>query len=94
MTFVYPAVISPHKEDAGFHAWFPDLEGCYADGPDLQDTLENARSAAYDWLWAELEEEIEDRYFPGVTMEDELELKEGEFVRDIMVIIKLLPDSD
>ena len=94
MTFTYPAVISQHKEDAGYHAWFPDLEGCYADGPDLEDTLRNARFAAYDWLWAELEEEPEDRLFPEVSQAEDLKLAEGEFVRDIMIIIKLLPDSD
>ena len=28
MTFTYPAVIVPHKDDNGFHAEFPDLECC------------------------------------------------------------------
>lgn len=36
MTFIYPAVFTPHKEDEGYHAYFPDLEGCEADGPDLE----------------------------------------------------------
>ena len=44
MTFIYPAVLTPHKEDEGYHVTFPDLVGCKADGPDLQDALENARS--------------------------------------------------
>ena len=43
MTFTYPAVFTPHKEDKGFHAYFPDLECCEADGPDLEDAVENAR---------------------------------------------------
>lgn len=54
MTFIYPAVLTPHKEDEGYHVTFPDLVGCEADGPDLQDALENARAAAYDgsaWNW-------------------------------------------
>ena len=46
MTFIYPAVLTPHKEDEGYHVTFPDLVGCEADGPDLQDALENARAAA------------------------------------------------
>ena len=50
MTFIYPAVLTPHKEDEGYHVTFPDLVGCEADGPDLQDALENARAAAYDCL--------------------------------------------
>ena len=33
MTFIYPAVLTPHKEDEGYHVTFPDLVGCEADGP-------------------------------------------------------------
>ena len=45
MTFVYPAVFTPHEKDNGFHVEFPDLECCEADGPDLEDAVENARDA-------------------------------------------------
>ena len=34
MTFTYPAVFTPHKNGKGYHAFFPDLECCEADGPD------------------------------------------------------------
>ena len=37
MTFTYPAVITPHKDDDGFHIVFPDLELCEGDGPELAD---------------------------------------------------------
>ena len=47
MTFTYPAVITPHKDDDGFHIVFPDLELCEGDGPDLEDALDDAREAAY-----------------------------------------------
>ena len=43
MTFIYPAVFTPHKEDSGYHVVFPDLECCEADGPDL----ENARDILF-----------------------------------------------
>ena len=33
MNFVYPAIIS--KTDNGYHARFPDLEMCEANGPTL-----------------------------------------------------------
>ena len=56
MTFTYPAVFTPHKDDKGFHAEFPDLELCEADGPDLEDAIEAARDAAYNWLSLEWEE--------------------------------------
>ena len=54
MTFTYPAVITPHKDDDGFHIVFPDLELCEGDGPDLEDALDDAREAAYNWLMLEL----------------------------------------
>lgn len=47
MTFTYPAVFTPHKDGKGYHAVFPDLECCEADGPDLEDAIEDARDAAY-----------------------------------------------
>ena len=91
MTFTYPAVFTPHKEDKGFHAYFPDLECCEADGPDLEDAVENARDAARDWITVELEDTCD---IPPCSHADDNELKEGEFVKFIMVTIKLLPDND
>lgn len=91
MTFTYPAVFTPHKDGKGFHAYFPDLECCEADGPDLEDTLDEAREAAYQWLSLELEEGGD---FPEQSHEEDLELPEGSFVRNMMIRIKLLPDSD
>ena len=35
MTFVYPAVFTPKKDGKGYDAYFPDLECCEAEGPDL-----------------------------------------------------------
>lgn len=91
MTFTYPAVFTPHKEDKGFHAYFPDLECCEADGPDLEDAVENARDAARDWITVELEDTCD---ISPCSHADDIELKEGEFVKFIMVTIKLLPDND
>lgn len=56
MTFTYPAVFTPHKNGKGYHAFFPDLECCEADGPDLEDAIENARDAACNWITVEMEE--------------------------------------
>ena len=39
----YPAVI--HEEDGTYLAEFPDLEGCFADGESVAETLENASEA-------------------------------------------------
>lgn len=92
MTFIYPAVFTPHKEGKGYHVEFPDLEGCRADGPDLEDAIENAKEAAYNWICVELEEEEPD--FPEVSHEEDMELEEGSFVKQLMIVVKLLPDND
>mgnify|MGYP002609419697 CR=1 FL=1 len=81
MTFTYPAVFTPHKDDKGFHAYFPDLE----------DAVENAREAARDWITVELEDACD---IPPSSHVDDIELEEGSFVKFIMVTIKLLPDND
>ena len=92
MTFIYPAVFTPKKEGPGYHEWFPDLEGCAAVGPDLEDTMDNAREAAYNWICVELEEEFVE--LPGVSHEDDISLEEGQFVRQMMIVVKLMPDND
>lgn len=92
MTFTYPAVFSPHKDDDGFHVMFPDLECCEADGPDLEDAVEHARDAAYNWLYLELEEQTYD--FPAQSHPEDISLAEGEFLKYIMVTVKLMPDND
>ena len=91
MTFVYPAVFTPHEKDNGFHVEFPDLECCEADGPDLEDAVENARDAARNWIARRAGRYLRDPAFHHV---DDIELKEGMFIKNIMVIIKLLPDND
>ena len=91
MTFTYPAIFTPHKEDKGYHAEFPDLECCEADGGDLEDTIEEAKEAAYNWLVLELDEGGE---LPETSHIEDMELPEGAFDRNLMVRIKLLPDND
>ncbi len=38
--YVYPAVFT--QEEKGFSVWFPDLEGCYTCGDDLNDAIRMA----------------------------------------------------
>lgn len=92
MTFTYPAVFTPHQQGGGYHVDFPDLECCEADGPDLEDAVDNAREAAYNWLMVEVEEQTYE--FPAQTHVDDIKLDEGEFVKFIMVTIRILPESD
>lgn len=93
MTFLYTAVFSPHETDGGYHVCFPDLECCEADGPDLEDALENARDAAYNWIMAELEDD-DFCGLPEVSHEEDILLPPGGFARQIKVNVKLLPDYD
>ena len=91
MTFVYPAVFTPKKDGKGYDVMFPDLEMCTAEGPDLEDAVENARDAAFNWISLEIEDTYE---LPPQTHIDDMELPEGSLVKQIMVRIKLLPDND
>ena len=91
MKFIYPAVFRK-IEEGKFTGYFPDLECCEADGPDLEDAVENAREAAYNWLYLEVEEQTYD--FPAQSHIEDMELEEGAFVKQIMVIVKIMPDND
>lgn len=92
MTFVYPAIVTPKEDGTGYHAHFPDLECCEADGADLEDAVENARDAAYNWICVELEDDGCD--LPAQTSVEDIRLEKGSQVRMISVTIKLLPDND
>jgi len=94
MTFTYPAIFTPHEDGKGYHAEFPDLECCEADGPDLEDAIENARDAANNWITVELEEFDSDLPFSTYIGDIQPTLKEGQLVKMISVKIKLLPDND
>ena len=86
MTFVYPAVFTPHEKDNGFHVEFPDLECCYGEGETLDDAIESANEAARDWITLELSED--DPLIPYVSDIEDIEVKEGEIVRNISMNIR------
>lgn len=92
MTFTYPAIFTPHENGNGYHAEFPDLECCEADGQDLEDAIENARDAANNWITVEMDEF--DCDLPFATHIEDILAKEGQLVKLISVKIKLLPDND
>lgn len=91
MKFTYPAVI--HKTEEGtFHATFPDLACCEASGDSLDEVLENANEAAYGWLELELSEE--DCDLPPVSDIRDIDLEEGDLIRNICVNIKFYDGWD
>ena len=62
-----------------------------AEGPDLEDAVENARDAALNWIQVELEDGLD---LPAQTYIEDIVLEEGAVVKQIMVRVKLLPDND
>lgn len=42
--YIYPAIFTP-ETDGGFSVRFPDLDGCFTCGDDLQDSLKMANDA-------------------------------------------------
>ncbi len=88
MKIVYPAIFSKKEDGSGYQAYFPDLEGCTAEGQELEDAADQARAAATDWILVELEEEND---LPEVSHRDDLELKEGEIVKFLTMTIQLVP---
>ncbi|MCI7814679.1 MAG: type II toxin-antitoxin system HicB family antitoxin [Lachnospiraceae bacterium] len=91
MKFIYPAVF--RKTESGkYEAFFPDLECCYAEGDTLDDAIDNANAAAYDWIYAELEEE--EGQLPSISETNDIELMEGDIVRNISVNIRFTDGWD
>ena len=54
MNFIYPAVIRK-KANGSYHAFFPDLTCCEADGDSVDDVIDRANEAAATWIMAEFE---------------------------------------
>ena len=91
MKFIYPAIFSKTTEGT-FEARFPDLECCTATGETLDDCIENAKQAAYDWIYVELTEF--DSELPPITDPDDLVLSDNETLRNISVNIRLTDGWD
>ena len=92
MQFTYPAIFTKHENDEGYHAEFPDLAMCEVDGIDLFSTVEEARTAAFNWITTEIEEFDGD--LPFATHKDDIKVKENQMVQLISVMVKMVPDYD
>lgn len=91
MKFIYPAMISK-TEKGTWRAVFPDLECCQAEGDTLEEAVEKANEAAFDWISLELSEDS--GQLPPVTDIRDMDLKEGETVRNICVNIRFTDGWD
>ena len=80
MKFIYPAVF--HKTEEGhYKGYFPDLECCYGEGETLDEAIESANEAARDWI-------------PYVSDIEDIEVKDGEIVRNISMNIRFYEGWD
>lgn len=87
MTFTYPAVFQKH-EDGSYTGYFPDLDQCTFEGDNIDEAINAAIAAEKEWIEVQVEEdEVEGANMPYVTDAEDLDLKEGEFVRDITAIM-------
>ena len=65
---------------------------CYGEGETLDEAIEEANEAAYNWISLELDED--DCQLPPVSDEDDLELEDGDIVRNISVNIRFYEGWD
>ena len=93
MKFTYPAVIGK-EENGSWKAVLPDLTCCEAEAETLEEVIEKANAALYDWIELELSED--EVNLPPISDPRDLEqhLKEGQQVRQICVNIRLFDGWD
>ena len=91
MKFIYPAVF--HKTEEGhYKGYFPDLECCYGEGETLDEAIESANEAARDWITLELSED--EPMIPYVSDIDDIEVRDGEIIRNISMNIRFYEGWD
>ena len=74
MKFIYPAVFRKNEEGR-YKAFFPDLACCEAEGDTLDDAIDNANEAAYNWIYAEvMEDEMDLDYVPNVARKADVDV--------------------
>ena len=91
MKFIYPAVFLK-TVNGTYKGFFPDLEDCFGEGETLDEAIEEANAAAYNWISLELDED--DCQLPPVSDADDLELEKGDIVRNISVNIRFYEGWD
>ena len=87
-----PCSISQNPKKDTIKDISPDLECCYGEGETLDDAIESANEAARDWITLELSED--DPLIPYVSDIEDIEVKEGEIVRNISMNIRFYEGWD
>ena len=79
MKYVYPAIFTP-EDNGGFSIAFPDLEGCYTCGDNLQDALYMAEDVLAFTLY---DYEKEKKAIPEPSVVNKLIIEPNEFANYI-----------
>lgn len=92
MRFIYPAIIHP-VGDGNFTAKVPDLEGCTAEGFNIDDVMEEINHAMLEWITLELED---NDTLPRISEPEDLkdQMEEGDFIRNVSVIYRMTDGWD
>lgn len=77
--YVYSAIFE-HCEEGGYYIEFPDFEGCFTDGEDLQQALYMARERLEIELF---DYEEEGKNVPIATRPEDITVKQGQFVTPV-----------
>lgn len=76
--YAYPAIFT--KEDSGYSINFPDLEGCYTCGSDMEDGIEMAEDALALMLY---EYEVDNKEIPIPSNPESIPIEDGQMVNFI-----------
>lgn len=79
----YPAVFHVSEDIGGFWVEFPDLSGCFSQGIDISDTMENAQEALGLYL-----DQSDDIYERTVSKPSEIGEVMKQFPNEIVVLVE------
>ena len=74
--YVYPAVFTP-EDNGQYSVYFPDIEGCYTCGDDLENSIEMAEDALSFAMWGF---EREGKAVPPASRTADIKSEINEFV--------------
>ncbi|MBR2121324.1 MAG: type II toxin-antitoxin system HicB family antitoxin [Lachnospiraceae bacterium] len=90
MTFTYPAVFY-EKEDHTYEGYFPDFACSTVRGKTLDDAIADAIESLREWMRLSV---LDGDEIPTISAHDQIELKEGQFIRNIAAIVRLYDGWD
>lgn len=86
MTLYYPVILK--KLAHTYRAEFCDLDGCYGEGKDMEDALDDARNEGISYILSELDS---DALLPPHSEAEEIPLEKGE---QLVMLALVLPREE